>query len=146
MSNKIIFWIGSFISFIIFLLGILMFLSEISYIKYASIFGNSRLYYNEAMEHNGNMSIIGIILIISSIIAFIITYLISNNKKMVENSEKQIKLLNSLNQQNLNPDQFSNLDNNDIAKKLKQISDLYKQELITEEEYELKRKEIINKL
>ncbi|GEM_PF-2725447 len=160
MKSNNIFKIGLIISIIMLFFGIPLIVDNIGLIEYTTFFGQDKakelsrtaisigLPYTDYsyMSKYGNEAVMGIIIICGSILILVVAYVISNNKKLIENGNKQIELLE--NRSTLDSEHLKYTDDvgEVIKQKLKNLTELKDENLITEEEYNLKRQDILNNM
>jgi len=160
MNSKQILKAGRIIGLIVIVVGLIMLLANKDRLSAATAFGGDASSYlrgtnytmrstyaligTDSIVEDGNIAFAGLIIMIAGGAIFLVSYLISNNRKLVENSESQVELLRNMKEQEPLPDQPN--EKVDIAGKLKQLDSLYEQRIITKEEYETKRKDILDKM
>jgi len=158
-TAKKILRVGTIISIILIVIGLVLLLPNAERLSSADAFGGNTDSYLRGKSYtlrstyeligdkyiieDGNIAFGGLMLIISGGVAFLVSYLLSNNSKMIENSESQVELLRNM-EKNTQP--YHTQNEAEIAGKLKQLESLYEQKIITKEEYQAKRKDILDQI
>ena len=146
---------GLILSIVVFVVGFSILYPNIEYLEYTNFFGKDIVnefqeYVDwglmrdtsgiELLQKKGNTAFIGVLVMASSVIVFIISRLIANSYIVAENSEVQTDLLKST------VPKANVVQDIDTVQRLKHLSRLRDEGLITEDEFSRKRNEIISHL
>ena len=158
MKSKEILKTGAIISSILFIIGLFMLIPNAESLEYNTIFGGDKLAETsrnltilgirtpsagfDIMRREGNIAAVGVVLMVLAAILMIVAYILSHNRKMVENSNAQIALLSNM------KDKESTDKNNDDAslQKIRKLAQLKDEGILTEEEFSFKKKELLDKI
>ena len=128
---------------IAFIMGLVVYQEKAEYFEYRTILGGqgAGIYAGKfpALEEFGDKAAVGVIIMLCSVLFIVVALLIIGHR---ERSKKQLQLLQTIS----NNSSASSADDGDITSKLKKLTELRTQDLITQEEYEQKRRDLINRL
>lgn len=157
MPSKKILHTGIAISAIAFLIGLFMLIPNADNLEYNTIFGKDKLKETERnlsyfgmsspsegfkiMRREGNIAAVGLIFMGSALIVLLGSYLLSNNRKMVENSNAQVALLSKMKDGELS----ENATDDFVAKKIRELAKLKDEGILTESEFSEKKKVLLAK-
>lgn len=153
---KIIGWVLSLITLLI---GLSLLLPNFEYLKYTSFLGEDIV--NEFQEYvewgfmrdtdgleiiqkKGNTAVIGIVIMAFSAVIWVLSRLVSNSYLVTENSRMQTHLQEDI--LHTAKSQRSDSGSSNPAERLKHLEELLDQKLITKEEFDKKRLDILNNL
>ncbi|MGL5436556.1 MAG: SHOCT domain-containing protein [Lachnospiraceae bacterium] len=129
---------------IAFFIGLGIYWGDADYFKYRTILGGKgpeleSFTGRSLLIEYGNKAATGVIIMLGAVLFIVIALLIIGHR---ERSNKQIELLQTISNNNT----VANAGDEDISSKLKKLTELREQDLITQEEYEQKRSSLLERL